>query len=466
MNARRPQTVGIERHNNEMSGMDKADRAGMAAFFIGCLFFAFLGGAIVVLAQVFPYRFLDNAYRAGWALLQQHQTIDNPFTQTDQWRTARSKTRGVDIYDPTRAYNGYTLYTSGGRTTAYLIDMHGHTVHRWHADYSKLWKTTPDGRTPQPDKQMYLRKAVMYPNGDLLAIFITAADTPWGYGLVKLDADSHVLWKYHGATHHDLYLSDDNRVFVLTHGYRDKKVDGFAHLSQPWLDDYLVELDGQTGRVIKKISIFDALWQSRYRELLGADPSFAMEDPLHTNSVQYLGAKLGRAFAPAHGNGDQVLLSIRHPGLAALLDLKSGRITWAQRGSWLGQHSMRVLPNGHFTIFDNYGNFEPHNMTRILEVDPTTDTIAWQYEGSKAHPFSNLLRGAITTLPNGNRLITESDGGRLFEVAPNGDIVWEFYNPVRGGDHEQYIPVVSSGQRIKPGQLSPAFRRSLNTSQE
>lgn len=446
--------------------MSREDRAGFAAFFIGCLFLAFVGGAYIVIAQVFPYKYLDNAYRAGWALVQQKHTIEDPYTQTDQWRKARSNTRGVDIYDASRAYNGYTLYTSGAQTSAFLIDMHGNVVHKWHVDYSKLWKTNPEGRTAQPDNLMYFRKAIMYPNGDLLAIIIAAGDTPWGYGLVKLDADSNVIWKYHGATHHDIYLTQDDRVFALTHAYRDDEFADFPDLETPWLDDYVVELDGRSGRVIKKISLFDALWQSPYRALLTSTPNFAMADPLHTNSVQYLGSTLGDAFPPAHGNGDQVLLSMRHPGTAVLLDLKTGRVTWALKGSWHGQHSIRALPNGHLTIFDNYGNFKPHNMSRILEVDPTNEAIVWQYEGNKQHPFSNLLRGAITTLPNNDRLITESDGGRLFEVAPNGDIVWEYYNPVRGGDHNQYIPVVSSGQRIKPKQLSPTFRKSLSTVQE
>lgn len=452
--------------------MDKGDRAGLTAFFIGCLFFAFLGGAYIVIAQVFPYQYLDNAYRAAWALVQQQQTVDDPFAESDQWLTARSSTRGTDIHDSKRAYNGYTLYTSSDQSTAYLIDMQGHVVHQWHADYSKLWQTTPDGREAQSDKLIYFRKAVMYPNGDLLAIFVGAGDTPWGYGLVKLDANSNVIWKYHGATHHDLYVTDDNRVFTLTQAYRDRKVPGFPELGSPWLDDYLVELNGDNGHVIKKISLFDALRNSPYQPLLKTDASFGEdplppgEDPLHTNSVQYLGNELGQVFAPARGNGNQVLLSMRHPGLAVLIDVKSGDVTWARRGSWLGQHSMRVLPNGHFTIFDNYGNFHDDNMSRILEIDPTTHAITWQYEGDSAHPFSNVSRGAITTLANGNRLIAETNGGRLFEVAPDGDVVWEYFNPVRGGDDDQYIPAVFLGQRVKPDQLAPAFRRSLNTSQE
>ncbi len=64
-------------------------------------------------------------------------------------------------------------------------------------------------------------------------------------------------------------------------------------------------------------------------------------------------------------------------------------------------------------------------------------------------------------LPNGDWLITESDGGRLFEVAPDGDIVWEFVNPVRAGDQDQYIPVVSAAQRLTLDDLDADFRARL-----
>lgn len=443
--------------------MDKGDRLGFAAFFLACLFFAFLAGCYLILAQWPPYKTLDNAYRAGWALIEQKHTLDNPFTQTDQWRKARTDQKGVTINDSARAFPGYTLYTNGGDSSAYLIDMQGHELYRWHMPYSALWDTNPAGRAAQPDNVIYFRKAIVYPNGDLLAIYEAAGDTPWGYGMVKLDKQSKVLWKYHGATHHDMYLAPDGRVFALIQHYRDEPRKDFPNLKAPWLDDSVVVLNGDTGQVEQTVSIFDAFWNSRFQALLGADPSFAMEDPLHTNSIQYLGPELGQAFGPAQGNGDQVLLSIRHPGTAVLLDLKTGKVSWALKGSWLGQHSMEVLPNGHFTIFDNYGNFETHNMSRLLEVDPGTHAITWQYAGNKTHPFSNLLRGALYTLPNGDRLATETDGGRIFEVAPNGDIVWEFVNPRRNGDHDQYIPVVSWGQRISPDQFDAAFRSALTT---
>jgi hypothetical protein len=71
------------------------------------------------------------------------------------------------------------------------------------------------------------------------------------------------------------------------------------------------------------------------------------------------------------------------------------------------------------------------------------------------------VRASQQRLPNGNTLITEETGGRIFEVTPDREIVWEFVNPVRaegraegGGD---MIPIVSWAQRIDPASLDPGF---------
>jgi hypothetical protein len=68
------------------------------------------------------------------------------------------------------------------------------------------------------------------------------------------------------------------------------------------------------------------------------------------------------------------------------------------------------------------------------------------------------VRSAQERLANGNTLITESEGGRLLEVTPAGTIVWEYRNPVRGGEEgEPMTAVVSWGQRIDPATLDPEF---------
>ena len=97
----------------------------------------------------------------------------------------------------------------------------------------------------------------------------------------------------------------------------------------------------------------------------------------------------------------------------------------------------------------------------MLELDPATQAITWSYAGDERHPFYSRVRSAQERLPNGNTLVTESDGGRLLEVTPGGEIVWEYVNPERGGVAGELIPIVSWGQRIDPRSLEPGFRALL-----
>ena len=50
--------------------------------------------------------------------------------------------------------------------------------------------------------------------------------------------------------------------------------------------------------------------------------------------------------------------------------------------------------------------------------------------------------------PNGNTLITESEAGRAVEITPEGQIVWQFHNPGRGGDQDQYIATLPEVLRL------------------
>ena len=93
----------------------------------------------------------------------------------------------------------------------------------------------------------------------------------------------------------------------------------------------------------------------------------------------------------------------------------------------------------------------------MIEFDPRSQGIVWQYAGDAEHPFYSGVRSAQERLANGNTLITESEGGRLLEVTPEGEVVWEYLNPVRGGDAAEHIAVVSWGQRIDPATLDPEF---------
>ena len=145
------------------------DRLGSVLFVAAIAFLAFVGGAMAMLGETFPHRYLRDAYLAGEALIAQREETSDPYV-TDQWRKARDGEKGVTINDPARASKGYTLYTSAGDAAAHLIDMDGRVVHEWRRPYSDVWNEQSAVKKPQPDAMILLDKARLLPNGDLLAI--------------------------------------------------------------------------------------------------------------------------------------------------------------------------------------------------------------------------------------------------------------------------------------------------------
>ncbi|WP_162912966.1 arylsulfotransferase family protein [Rhodospirillaceae bacterium SYSU D60014] len=427
-------------------------------FMMAIGFLAFLGGSFVILARIFPYEQLNNAYHAGRALYVQ-KTQFAEAQATDLYAPARTTKRGSTIYERTRAQNGLTLYASSHDQRAFLISMEGEVVHEWHLPFSAVWDDTAAVKDPWPDSFVMWDDVYLYPNGDLLAIYVGIGDTPWGYGLVKMDKDSQVVWKYLARAHHDLDVAEDGTIYLLTHETRFDEIETAKHMAPPRVDDYVVLLSPD-GEELKKVSVLDALVKSPYGRLLIRVPWYATGesrtgDFTHANAVDLIGAEAA-ANMPFATQG-QVLLSLRELDMIVLLDLDREEIVWALRGPWLGQHDPDVLPNGNILLFDNAGHYDDGGESRVIEFDPETLQITWSYAGDAQHPFESIVRSGQDRLPNGNTLITESDGGRIFEVTPDGTIVWEYVNPVRGGTSDELIPVLSRATRIDPASLDPGF---------
>jgi outer membrane protein assembly factor BamB len=436
------------------------ERLSFVGFIVALLFLSFLGGTFVMFVRAFPAGPLNDAYRAGEAYYYKIKQSQDPLT-SDFWQPARTAETGVTVREP-EASPGYTLYTSGHGSEALLIDLDGNPVHRWALPFSAIWDAERSPvRNPQRDPFFYWRKAMMLPNGDLLAIFVATGDTPWGYGLVKLDKDSRVIWSYLEQTHHDLAVAADGRVYTLTHEMRRTTYEKHPQLTVPRLDDFLVVLSPD-GEELQKVSILDALAESDYEWLLNRVAWYNKHDFIHTNTVELIDAEKA-AVLPFASEG-QVMLSFRDIDTIAVLDLDSERIVWALRGGWIAQHDPDVLPNGNILLYDNLGHFGEGGRTRILEIDPMTGGEVWSYTGDAEQPFFSEARGAQERQPNGNTLITETAGGRIFEVTRDGRIVWEFINPLRA-EHpdtgETIVPIVSWAQRIAPQALDPDFRDEL-----
>jgi Arylsulfotransferase (ASST) len=432
------------------SGADSVLRWG---FVVALALLTFLAGAVVVASKTFPGPQLADAYEGGHALYSKLTGYSDPFT-SDLWKPERTPRKGVTIYDPLRAENGETLYAGGQEAAAYLIDMRGNVLHEWRRPYSTVWNKTASVKKPQPDEFVYFRKVRMVGDGDLLAIYEGVGDTPYGYGMVKLDRNSNVIWSYLGYTHHDFDVGPDGRIYVLTHEITTEPMPEFGNLVNPRIDDFLVVLSPE-GKELAKIRLILSVAGSPYKHLLHTVSSYSVGDPLHTNDVDYITAETARNFPM--GKPGQLLLSFRELGAIGVLDVQRRKMVWMTRGPWIGQHDPDILANGDILLFDNYGNYEgPAGISRVLEFDPRNMQIVWQYAGNANRPFDSFLRSEQERLANGNTLIVESNGGRIFEVTRAGDIVWEFINPARSATKDRKTAVVSSAERIATDRVALA----------
>ena len=349
-------------------------------------------------------------------------------------RDARALT-GVTRHDPERAHAGLNLYTSGHAAQALLVDMQGRVLHRWSKDFLDVWPDFPPEQSI-PGLQ-YWRRAHLSENGDLLAIHE-------GLALVKLDRDSQVLWALDNRAHHDLEVQPDGRIFVLT---REPHVVERIHPRLPVLEDYVVVL-GPDGEERRRVSVLECVERSELEIDLRARVEHN-QDIFHTNSLEVLdGSLASRVSAFRRGN---VLVSLRHLDLLAVLDLRERRVVWAAQGEWRAQHDPTVLPSGRLLLFDNEGVFrlggEEHAST-VLELDPLDLSVGWRYRGSELEPFYSETCGTAQRLPGGTTLITESDAGRAFEVTREGEVVWEYWNPHRAGPGGRYIATLFEMVRL------------------
>ncbi len=430
------------------------------------LFLVFLGGALTMLFDTAPANAIRDAYRGGRAYYEQVFRYRDRYA-TDLWPQARDDRGGVTLRKAAAMQPGLTLFTSADSPRAQLIEADGSVVHEWQLPFSRVWDESSPVRRPMPDDHVYFRKARLLANGDIIALYEAVGDTPYGYGMVRLTPGSEIVWRNLDNFHHDFDITADGRIVGLAHGFRRSPLAHADQFDPPLLEDFLVVLDDQ-GRTLRRISLLEALNDSPFRSLLWRIPYYSMEDPLHANGVDYLDDGDARALSrhlPMAAAG-QVLVSFRElaGGSLALIEPASGQVLWASHGPWLAQHDPDVLDDGHLLVFDNRGNLGGRTPTRIIEVNPASGGVVWSYDGPDERPLESLIRGSQQRLANGNTLITESSGGRLLEVSRDGELIWEYHNPVRGGPAGKQVPVLTWAERIAPETLGPAFARTLDRS--
>lgn len=392
-------------------------------FLISLVFLSFAAGVAVTHYRLPPSSLFRDAFEGAEAWREKLFSLRESYQEPG----APSSPLKVLMHNPQKAFAGYTLTARYNDSSASLINMQGNLIHQWKVPFRSAWPSPKHVLLPRPDKRIYWRNAYLYPNGDMLVIYESPGDTPYGYGMIKIDKDSQLMWGYAANAHHDVDVDSSGRIYALTQEISLEKITGAKDYPTPLIEDFVAVLSPE-GKEIKKVSIPRALGQSPFRKMLSNATIGKKRDLTHTNSVYVLPSGINYNL-PVFKPG-QVLLSCRTINALLVLDLETESVVWAVTGPWRGQHSATFLANGNILLFDNVGS---QKGSRLLEYNPSTGTIDWSYDGGEQNRFYTRGRGMQQLLANGNILITSSNENRVFEITRDGEIVWEYASTKESG---------------------------------
>ena len=350
----------------------------------------------------------------------------------------RMAATGLTALDESRACPGYVVYAPmSGSGQVYLLDLHGNPVHQW--------------QLPHPPG-LY---GYLLPNGNLFYGGKTRDDTwerfpSWkrfkGGVMLEVDWDGNILWEHRDPEHHhDARRTADGGAIYLTVELMNPEQAAQVQGGVPGTDaegmwaDVIVEVDKDGNRI----------WEWRAAEHL--DPA------THILTFNDLRDEWSHGNTVAPLPDGRVMFSFRNISTVGIIDQKSGDIVWQLGDTVLAQqHDPSLLPNGNILIYDN-GSHRRHTglpFSRVIEVNPATNEIVWSYQDSPPYNFFSPYISGARRLPNDNTLITEGMFGRMFQVTPDGQVVWEYINPHFYADAEgQVVNRVFRANHYSPEQI-------------
>nr|MBN2276541.1 aryl-sulfate sulfotransferase [candidate division Zixibacteria bacterium] len=375
------------------------------------------------------------------------------------------------------SFLGYTLFTPISSSSTYLIDNYGRLVHEWHNDH------TPGLSCYLLENGNLLRTMHLIGTGG----------AGGGFQMIDWDGNILWEYEYYGddhLQHHDVEYLPNGNVLVLA--WEKKTFEEAVNAGRnpallandTLLPEHVVEIQHtgvNSGNIVWEWHLWDHLVQdfdstkdnfgvvANHPELVDINYILANRaDWIHANSVQY-NADLdqiiinSRSFdefwiidhgtttaeAAGHtggnrGRGGDILYRWGNPATYRAGNINDKRLFKQHDAHWIAPG----LPGeGHIMIFNNGTGRLDGNYSTVDEIitpvdesgnytlpDPGEyfgpDSAVWKY---KAGPPSSFLARRISgsqRFANGNTLICSGVQGRFFEVTPDGDIVWEYINPV------------------------------------
>jgi len=316
----------------------------------------------------------------------------------------------IAVFNKEKALPGLNPYVSGHAPEAYLIDMEGNLLHTWRKPFDEIWPSQEMPPFAKPHMKKFFRQFHLFPNGDLLVNFEH-------YGIAKLDKNSDLLWAFKGHAHHDIDVDSEGTVYSL-----GKRVEYEKDDPSKWTLYPTINILSPEGKLQRTLELYDYFDNSKYRAVLEDLEEYG--DLLHNNTIRVFDGSQ-QQLSPLYQKGN-ILIASPIIDAVYIVDPQQETVVWMLRSMFDGIHDPTLLDNGNILLFDNRG---PQNRSQIIEFDPFTQQIIWQYDGGTHNPFFSSCCSVIQRLPNGNTLAVVTSQATAIEVTPQKEIVWQFHNP-------------------------------------
>ena len=288
--------------------------------------------------------------------------------------------------------------SSSGYTCAY--DVNGDV--RWYLTNYALWKID------------------RLENGHLLVSTERLVNPPYYMtGLYEMDLLGKIYVEYSlpGGYHHDYYEMENGNLLISSDDFNNAK---------GTVEDYIVELDHETGEIVKTFDLKNVLNMSD-----GKSENWTDYDWFHNNSVWY------------DENTNSITLSGRHQDAVINIDYETGELNWiiGDPTNWSeeyqkyfftpigddfewqwSQHAAMITPEGYVFILDNGNNkskikeeyvpaSESYTRGVMYKIDTDNMTIEqiWQYGKERGSDYYSPYISDVDYL-DANHYIVHSGG--------------------------------------------------------
>ncbi len=331
--------------------------------------------------------------------------------------TIQRRNLGLTLNNKEKSAGGFTLFApQTGNGKVILINSEGKTEHEWNLPVrpgrdAVILSNGNLGYNGSHEKSMDL-----YPAWDI-----------WHGGhFMEVTPGGDIVWEHEDPYHHHdaQWLPNGHLLYTVAEPILVKNGKGLFNpkvpleMQQRPFSDVVREVN-RKGEIVWEWNAIEHLSVEDYpiHECFNSDNA---KERLHWPMINGV-----------YQDGFLVYLSLRTTSGIIAVNKNTKEVVWELKYPLVAQqHDPSITHDGTLLCFDN-GNIRPSSIhhSRIVEYDIKTKELVWSYVDEMPPAFFSPYMGSGERLWNDNTFICESAFGRLFEVTPEGETVWEYVIP-------------------------------------